>query len=74
LQAFLQWGEFLVVRYVSGADNKVGVTVTYRFHQTRNVGCRILVVGIRVDNHISSELQGRVKTSLKSNRQSLVVA
>tara|TARA_Y100000590_G_scaffold31651_1_gene35010 strand:+ start:1483 stop:1734 length:252 start_codon:yes stop_codon:yes gene_type:complete len=64
----------LVVRYVSGPDYKVGVAFTYWFHQTRNVGRRILVVGICVDNHISSELQGCVETSLKGNRQSFVVA
>jgi hypothetical protein len=60
-------------RNLSIADHHVGATLEDRRDELRDVGGRVLIIGVGVDDHIRAELQRRVQPRLKGRREPLVV-
>ena len=55
------------------ADDHVGLAGEDRRDQLRDVGARVLVVGVGVDDDVGAELQAGVEPGLEAGREPLVV-
>ena len=55
------------------ADDHVGAPVEYRLDQIGNVGARVLVVAVGVDDHVGAELEAGVEARLEAGCKATVV-
>ena len=73
LQPFLHRGEVLDRPDRAVADHHVSLAREDRRHELRYVTRVVLVVGVRVDDHVGAELERRVEPRLERGREPLVV-
>ena len=59
--------------HVAVADHHVGVAGQDRRHEGGDVGGRVLVVGVGVDDHVGTELEAGIEPGLEGVGQALVV-
>src|SRR5690606_18497572 len=73
LEHLLRTREVLDRHDVPVADHHVGLTGEDGRHQGRDVGRRVLVVGVGVDDDVGAQLEGGVQPRLEGGGQALVV-